>query len=156
MRKLTPDFDDLELTPKPLTQADWTDFLKTLQDISPNLAIPTDYRDFLFQYNGGTFKECISPNIDLGDLVASWFYCWDKDEEIALHTILEYSDEIEDGFLAFADDPSGNLFLINLNVEGNGEIYYCLHDNEFENGDNKKLIYHQFSDFINSLEIEQF
>ena len=108
----------------------------------------------MFENNGGSFVEYILKDTPAGDLVVSSFYPWDKDREISLNVVLENSEEINEGFLPFADDPGGNYYLLNLNHEGNGQVYYWLHDSEFENGDNKVLLFDTFANFLNSLQPE--
>lgn len=152
-RNLTID-TDLELIPKALTNEDWADFLSELQNINPEFFVPDDYKEFMYKYNGGSFLEYIVKDTIENDLVLNCFCSLDRNDEMSLHVVLEHSELIEDGFLAFADDPGGNEFLLNLNEQGNGEVYYWSHDGTFVNGKDRILIANNFSDLINGLEFE--
>lgn len=135
-----------------INEADWQALLK---HIKPECYFPEDYKEFLFKYNGGRFKECIIPKSLEGPLIVSLFYPYDEVAELSLNTLIEYSeDDIENGFFPIADDPGGNYYLLNINQEGNGEVYYWSHDSVFENGTDKILIFNSFTDFINTLEVD--
>ena len=151
IRKLTLDAQQSTMS---LTAEIWDNFAKAIKEIDPKLTIPDSYKEFMFENNGGSFVEYILKDTPAGDLVVSSFYPWDKDREISLNVVLENSEEINEGFLPFADDPGGNYYLLNLNHEGNGQVYYWLHDSEFENGDNKVLLFDTFAYFLNSLQPE--
>lgn len=154
IRELTFDVDDI---PVALTQSDWSDFVNAITKyMGENLVVPDGYKDFMFKYNGGSFDEYVLNNTPAGDIIVNYFNSWDKNEKTSLNTILENFNEsyFGYGFIPFADDPGGNCFLLNLNSDGNGEVYYWLHDGFFENGDNKILIFETFINFLNSLETE--
>ena len=151
IRKLTLDAQQSTIS---LTTEIWDNFAKVIEEIDANLTIPDSYKEFMFENNGGAFIEYILKDTPAGDLVVSSFYPWDKNREISLNVVLENSEEINEGFLPFADDPGGNYYLLNLNQEGNGQVYYWLHDSEFENGDNKVLLFDTFANFLNSLQPE--
>lgn len=151
IRKLTLDAQQSTIS---LTTEIWDNFAKVIEEIDANLTIPDSYKEFMFENNGGSFVEYILKDTPAGDLVVSSFYPWDKNREISLNVVLENSEEINAGFLPFADDPGGNYYLLNLNQEGNGQVYYWLHDSEFENGDDKVLLFDTFVNFLNSLQPE--
>lgn len=150
---LTIDTDTV-LTPKSLANEDQADFISEIHSINPKFTIPNDYKEFMFKYNGGSFLECMIKNTLEGDLILNWVCSWDRDDEMSLHVVLDHSELIKEGFLAFADDPGGNEFLLNLNEHSNGEVYYWSHDRNLVNGKNKILIANSFSDFLNRLDIE--
>ncbi|MDO4228705.1 MAG: SMI1/KNR4 family protein [Capnocytophaga sp.] len=144
--------------PVALTEKDWDDFVDMVAEyMGEGLIIPDSYKEFMFKYNGGSFSDYVLNGTSAGDTIVSWFYSWDKNKTSSLQVILENFDEDYSGygFLPFADDPGGNCYLLNLNPDGNGEVYYWLHDDEFENGDNKALIFNNFVDFLNALEPEE-
>ena len=150
IRNLTPDDTQVALTKK-----DWGDFVNMVAEyMGEGLIIPDSYKEFMFKYNGGSFEEYVLNDTPVGDIIVNRFESWDVNKKISLQVILENFDEdySDYGFLPFADDPGGNYYLLNLNVDGNGEVYYWLHDGEFEDGDSKALIFDSFIDFINALE----
>lgn len=152
LRDLT--FDDTEVS---LTSKDWDDFLNMVAEyMGEGLVIPDDYKEFMFKYNGGSFREYVLNDTAVGDVIVNNFDSWDNSKKISLQVILENFDEdyFGYGFFPFADDPGGNHYLLNLNADGNGEVYYWLHDGEFEDGDSKALIFDSFTDFLNALEPE--
>lgn len=152
IRNLTPDDTQVALTKK-----DWDNFVNMVAEyMGEGLIIPDSYKEFMFKYNGGSFEEYVLNDTPVGDIIVNRFESWDVNKKISLQVILENFDEdySDYGFLPFADDPGGNYYLLNLNADGNGEVYYWLHDGEFEDGDSKALIFDSFVDFLNTLEPE--
>ena len=117
--------------------------------------LPDDYKQFLFEYNGGLARY-------------NYFWVDDLDEELPLHVLYglgldknldlktwndEYVDDLCSNSIIIGHDPgSGLIVLINDNEDGG--IYYWDHTFNFEQSnedENTYKIADTFQDFINGL-----
>ncbi|MCM3225740.1 SMI1/KNR4 family protein [Terribacillus saccharophilus] len=130
----------------------------TLEDISRFeqkyiLTLSNQYKDFLLKYNGGYPQESsFKISEEEGESLVNKFYgIGDMKGNLAkVYDIIE--DEIPEGFLSIANDPSGKEILLGVNQEFNGKIYLWMHDIEPEDEmDNMFILADDFSEFINDL-----
>lgn len=120
-----------------------------------NIKLPEDYRDFLLQYNGGE----PSPNKnDKLDIVVSYILGMHNGEYYA--SLYKYIDvfkkKIPFGTFPIATDPFGNLFIMSLDKDGHGHIYFWDHEGEPEhqdghNTENCSFVAYSFTEFMAGL-----
>jgi SMI1 / KNR4 family (SUKH-1) len=128
---------------------------------SCGLACPSDYRAFLLKYNGGCFNEGYLPATPLGPLLVSYFSTLAPSKHRHIPTQMENLDEyIPAGFVPIADDPGGNLYLMDCDpdLERNGKVYFWNHesaepseDPELSNFNNITLLFDSFAAFLNAM-----
>lgn len=131
---------------------------------SHGLTCPSDYRSFLQKYNGGSFNEVYIPNTPLGPLFASYFSTLAPSKSRHIPTQIENLDEyIPTGFVPVAEDPGGNLYLLDCDqsLDRNGKVYFWNHENAEPSDDpvlssfnNITFIFDSFSEFLDSLRPE--
>ena len=130
--------------------------------------LPTDYKEFLLKYNGG------SPNFNAfeikgegGDTIDYFFgICHDKQSVMRTYDIFDntkcYKGRIPEKLLPIACDPFGNTICIGIKEKHYGKVYFWDHENEagarnpFDNTikpwwKNITLIANSFTDLLNSL-----
>lgn len=120
--------------------------------------LPGDYINFLMTFNGGR----PSPNlIKLEDtiFVVNDLLATVGDEKI-YNSIENYCDVYKNRTplktVPIGTNPGGDLFLIDLNIETFGKIYYWSHDEESDDDgsyffENITPLFNNFDEFINSL-----
>lgn len=138
---------------KPATSEEISDFEKEIKS-----DLPSDYKIFLMEYNGG------QPQPD------SFKFFSDRDDASSVDRFLSlgkeknsnllkyyniYRNRIPPGFIPIAHDAGGSLIIMELKVNDNG-IYFWDHEVEVDEGEspdvnNIYLISKSFSDFINNL-----
>ncbi|MFL9872420.1 SMI1/KNR4 family protein [Paraburkholderia megapolitana] len=128
---------------------------------SRGLACPADYRAFLQKYNGGCFNEGYLADTSLGPLLVSYFSTLAPSKNRHIPTQIENLDEyIPSGFVPIADDPGGNLYLLDCdrNSERNGKIYFWNHESAEPSEDpvlssfnNITLLFDSFADFLDAM-----
>lgn len=119
--------------------------------------LPSDYRHFLAEVNGGRPSPCDfeGPNGD-GSLV-NWFFTLNQEKPLDFipNVITVLNDRIPPGLLPIADDPFGNIVLLDVGAKSVGSIYFWEHENENFDGDawwdNISYIAPSFTDFVNGL-----
>lgn len=99
--------------------------------------LPDEYRAFLLQSNGGSFARHIVVlpdgggrtvlNYMLGTAGGSYDIMTDYDD-------LRSMDRIPVASLPIADDPGGNLFIVSLEQQTYGSIYFWDHEQEPSDG----------------------
>lgn len=128
--------------------------------------LPTDYKEFMLEANGGTPEEDLAFNYtdvttnksndtDLREL----FVLYEEEQNDAYDDILRiYNSMVAEKlippfFLPIGDDSGGNPICMNLSQEEYGSVWFC--DHELENKDNGFLatskIANSFTDFLNGL-----
>jgi hypothetical protein len=91
-----------------------------------------------------------------GSLV-NWFFTLNQDEQTYFIPLLVevYKERIPSNLLPIAEDPFGNLVLLDIGVKSYGAIYFWDHENENPDGDswrdNVSYIAPSFTDFVNGL-----
>lgn len=137
---------------KPCSIKDISNYEKQL-----NLVFSDEFKNFLLKYNGGyPYPDTFIINEEQGnDCVDLFFGIQDGDRFDLLNVYQKWKNRIIHGFIPIAEDPGGNLIL--LNCAGNDEgIYFW--DHEFEsledtppNMRNMSLISTSFEAFFNGL-----
>jgi hypothetical protein len=123
-----------------------------------NLILPDDYINFLLDINGGHID-----NIEIFGRVVSRFFAFSNPliKVCIINRLHVFEGRIPEGFFPVADDPFGNLFLMDVRkLPGNGTIYFWNHDLEGEEDeqpyfDNMAVLCESFSKFLDILEHEQ-
>jgi hypothetical protein len=126
-----------------------------------DLACPTDYADFLRRYNGGCFSEGLLAKTPLGPLLVSYFSTLAPSPRRYIPAMMEHLEEyIPAGFVPVADDPGGNLYLLDCGCdsERNGKVYFWDHeraspaeDPVLDSFDNLTLLFSSFTAFIDAM-----
>lgn len=136
----------------PLSASQMDDFERSL---AADEMLPAAYRDFLFRYNGGIFNECIVPHSKQGTLIASFFLHISSSDENSINRALPYfKNEVGRGMLPIASDPGGNYFLLCCRHDNFDGVFFWMHDRCDEDGNRIIKVSDHFSDFLNSLEID--
>ncbi len=89
------------------------------------ISLPCDYRNFLIKYNGG-----YTPNTMIKQRNVSCFIgIGDVGRTFDSHKTTEWYDIFKErGYLAIADTPSGDYFIIGIEGEQRGKIFFKYHD----------------------------
>jgi len=129
--------------------------------ISP---VPDEYRDFLIQNNGGEPKESTltfdAKKLGINGEELGYFYGIDTESENIIDTIDNLSHVLPKNLIPIVDTPGGNYFLLSVNPNTYGKIYYKDHEVEdsFDFDDSKNdlpesmvLVANLFSEFIDKL-----
>lgn len=122
--------------------------------------LPDDYKTFLLKYNGGR------PAHDVFDFYlykedassVNMLFSLGKEKFFNLYSFyINYKQRIPLGFIPIANDPGGNLILMNL-IDAKNGIYFWDHEfeadealNEIPSMSNMCLIKPSFNEFIDSL-----
>jgi hypothetical protein len=129
--------------------------------------IPADYLEFLQQANGGRFAANLVrlPADAGGDTVLNRVLPADraaKSNVYGDYELYRSMDRVPTACIAFADDPGGNAFLLSLEPESQGAIFFWDHENEpadggarFTDFPNAHRIAPSFAAFIGALEPDQ-
>ena len=138
---------------KPATSEEISDFEKEIKS-----GLPSDYKSFLMEYNGGqpqpdSFK--FFSDRDDASSVDRFLSLGKEKNSNLLKYYNNYRNRIPSGFIPIAHDAGGNLIIMELKVNDNG-IYFWDHELEVDEGEspdmnNVYLISKSFSDFINNL-----
>lgn len=122
------------------------------------LKLPTHYRDFLMQYNGGRPTPRAYPIEGLANNpfgVVQVFFGFDLDEETSnLTWIYEcFQGRISANLLPIACDDGGNLICLSLWGDDAGAVVYWDHENESSEPsyDNVCRIAGSFHEFLDGL-----
>jgi hypothetical protein len=120
-----------------------------------NRKLPEDYRSFLLESNGGVPR----PNLRqiTGKIVSCFLGMHNGPDYSSLYRAIEsYSGRLPYCSFPIASDPFGNLFIMSLEEDCYGYIYFWDHENESPVTDghyvkNCHFEAYSFSDFINEL-----
>jgi hypothetical protein len=95
--------------------------------------IPSDYRNFLLEKNGGIPNKTIISVPNIGEKVVQSFYALTNPVSTFTlsHLAKVYKNRLPSGMLPIADDPAGNIFITEL-IAGKdfGKIYFLDHEQE--------------------------
>ena len=141
--------------------------ISQIEDFEKNIGkkLPDDFKEFMLENNGGCpeeelftqnfnminpeTSEEITQSIDIAEFMSL------NDIEFEYDEIIDTGD-IPQGYLPFGYTSFDNLFLICLNQDNYGAIYYVNHD-FFDDSTGRFVISkicNSFSDFIESLVVE--
>ncbi len=128
------------------------------------LPIPDDYVGFLLKNNGGNPKEyAIKFNknkLEIGGEELGYFYGLGTETENIIDTLDNLQHILSKNLIPFADTPGGNLFLLSVEKNTYGNVFYKDHEIEdsFEFDDTNKtlpesmiLVANSFSEFQEKL-----
>ena len=129
------------------------------------LKLPEDYRSFLLEFNGGRPKPEIIDFIQNGDDQSDIVNYLGGIHNGEYWARLEWQidslkDRVPKGFIPIGDDPGGNAYLIGIDGETFGKIYFWDHENEAAleekepSFENMSLIASSFTEFLNKLRSE--
>ncbi|MGH6613467.1 SMI1/KNR4 family protein [Sphingomonas sp.] len=111
-------------------------------------SLPESYQAFLRQSDGGTFRDDIVA-IPGNDTVLNYMFStvgpdYDIFKE---YDNLRGMDRIPVQALPIADDPGGNLFLLSVEADSHGHVFFWDHEHEPEDGGSR------IADFPNMLDL---
>lgn len=113
--------------------------------------LPSDYRVFLRDTNGGVLQGALIRTIKPGDLLIDCMFGLDHKREFNLRFWLnEFGSELPEKSLIIGSDAGGG-FLLMCTAEGTEGIYYYDHSYLFSNSsdsENTYLIYSSFSELF--------
>lgn len=133
-----------------LSMPELTDF-----ELVNDIKLPTDYQEFLLKFNGGEPSPNENPSPET--VVRYILGMHNGDKFASLYRFIEiYAKRLPGGCMPIATDPFGNLFIMNLNAEDLGYIYFWDHEGEPEvqDGhyvDNCYFVAYSFTEFLNNL-----
>jgi hypothetical protein len=115
-----------------------------------DLEIPAPLRRQLLDQNGGAPREEALVSIqDNEDELMSFFGIGMPDRSSELAWVAKtFQARLPVGFLAFADDPGGNLFLIETAPESKHGVWFWDHEREGEGRAALSLVAPTFDDFL--------
>jgi hypothetical protein len=114
--------DDEDFEPSKVSDIDLKRAEKAL-----GVVFPPSYSEFLKRYDGGTFVECIYRGSQLGSLVVNSCFSLGGMNGDPLEEVVENMKEfLPPCSVAFADDPGGNLFF--LDVAKGGQVWFWDHE----------------------------
>lgn len=149
--------DELKVTASltPLDQETIEDFERNL-----DIVLPSSYRTFLLQYNGGHPQPNMFPiqgfYADTHGLL-EWFFCIAEGDVYDLVQNKQvYKNRAPSDLLPIGTDPGGNLICLGVKGKNYGKIYYWDHETEGEEGeqptyDNVYFVADSFDDLLQSL-----
>lgn len=115
--------------------------------------LPSAYADFLRQSNGGVFRaeliDIPGPEGESADVTVLNYMFSTNGPDYNLfeeYEALRKMDRIPVQALPIADDPSGNLFVLSLEEDSTGAVYFW--DHEREPGDGSRI-----ADFPNMVRV---
>jgi hypothetical protein len=96
-------------------------------------AVPESYWSFLSQSNGGRFRDNI-VTIPGDDTVLSYMYSTTARSYNIFddYEMLRGMDRIPVQALPIADDPAGNVFIVSVEPDTHGQIFFWDHEREPE------------------------
>ncbi|WP_289055996.1 SMI1/KNR4 family protein [Carboxylicivirga marina] len=133
-----------------LSKNDLTDFEAKL-----SISLPSDYRDFLIENNGGCPKPSTNkiPETDVQCIygIHEGDYWANLIEHIDM-----FKERIPSNTIPIANDSGGNLFLLSLRQDSKGEVWFWDHEEEAEESgheyfENITKAADSFNNFIDNL-----
>lgn len=126
--------------------------LKKFEKIK-QLEIPNELQEFWIKYNAIYLKN----NIYLSDgnkYYLDRFYPFDKNYELSFQYVYEnLKDYLQDSYLAFANDCGDWQYVISINTDSYGCIFFCRMDDMIP--DSLVKIANNFEEFIDGLQAEE-
>lgn len=97
------------------------------------VTLPSDYREFLLNYNGGVPHKLYFTVSDYGDSILDELFGLEIGGVNDLYIqFTDYNGRIPEAFLPIGRDQVGNLILLGLEGKYKGRIYFWWHENESE------------------------
>lgn len=115
---------------------------------------PEDYIKFLQKYNGAEFEECVMDIKYNGIRIVGiqGIFGVGLDEYSDLVKVYQQVGEyLPQGYVAIAEESGGDMFCINLNSKGYGNVHYWMHE-ENEPHDELLKIAETFTEFLHLME----
>ena len=126
------------------------------------ISLPSDYRQFLFSYNGGGRPDpCLFPiagNTADDHGIVEWLYVINVEDQFDLVDVIEvYEERLPPELLPIAEDPGGNLICLSVSGPNRGKVYFWDHEGEGKSGEastysNVYYVADSFQAFIDSLD----
>ena len=119
------------------------------------IKLPEDYKNFLLTHNGGVPFPNNNPNPSTP--VAYIFGMHNGEYYASLYKHIDmFSKRLPFDTFPIASDPFGNLFIMSLNPEGLGNVYFWDHEGEPTNQDghytdNTSFVAISFTEFLDNL-----
>ncbi len=115
-----------------------------------NLNLPEQYKEFLIKYNVIDIQETLFKKNNR-EFWIDTFFPFDNNDYLSLQNIYQnLSEFLENKYFAIANDPGGWKYVISLQNEDYGKIFFCRLDEDIENS--LTLIAENFEEFIDGLE----
>ncbi len=96
-----------------------------------NIRMPRDYKQFLLNINGGAPDKYWVPFEDDGDYISHFYGIHDGDNWLKLeHAVKDFAEAEPIRFIPVAISNGGNYFIMRINGENRGKIYFWDHDEE--------------------------
>ena len=120
-----------------------------------NIKLPSDYKDFLLEFNGGKPKP--NEHEHSGYVVTYILGMHNGNYYASLYKHIDmFKSRLPFSSFPIATDPFGNLFIMSLHPEGHGHIYFWEHEGEPEYQDghfveNCTFVAYSFTEFIKNL-----
>ncbi|UYZ63417.1 SMI1/KNR4 family protein [Hymenobacter weizhouensis] len=135
----------------PVNPADIAEFEETNE-----ITLPSDYKDFLLQHNGG---RPLYSKVAGTDVEVKWLYSMIEEPAWAsLFNALDvYEGRIPSWYMPIGTDSGGNLYIMSLYKKNKGVIAFWRHEEEAEeNGsdyfENLTHIADSFTEFVHLLQ----
>lgn len=124
-------------------------------EVKFSILLPTDYKDFLLEHNGG----CPKPNTNrFPETDVQWIYGIHQYDYWAnlIEHIDMFKERIPSDTIPIANDSGGNLFLLSLRNDSKGEVWFWNHEEEAEENGHEYLenitkVSDSFNSFIDNL-----
>jgi hypothetical protein len=112
--------------------------------------LPEDLKQFLQSFNPKQTVERLITKNDNEYVIYNWLPLSSK-ADISIQNTFEWTKELLLGrYLAFALDAGDWLFVISINKEDYGKVFFCRPDYELRDG--LTLLANTFTEFLNGLE----
>ena len=125
--------------------------------------IPDDYAQFLIKYNGGSPIECMidfdGNKLNISGNSIGYFFGLKRKSDL-INKLENMSHILPELALPIADTPGGNYFILSLNNNTYGKVFYKDHEIEdsfdFKDDENNLpesmvLVANSFSEFLDKL-----
>jgi SMI1/KNR4 family protein SUKH-1 len=133
----------------------------TSLEVVLNATLPSSYRSFLTDANGGrlldwSYFELAGRRLGVREIFAiDDAACSFTQLERAMQT---YRDRVPAHFVPIADDHAGNLWCLHLSGTAAGSIWFWEHEFEADDGveptlDNMVLVAGDFASFLNGIQV---
>jgi len=135
----------------PLTVKDITNVENQL-----GISFPSDYRNFLLEFNGGKPTPNAFPlhnnPMDTHALL-EWFYCISKGNPYdILRNMQIMKGRIPKNLITIGEDPGGNLICMSVDGDRTGNIFFWDHEGESDQESSESNLYYVAENFDALLE----
>jgi len=98
---------------------------------SHGVTLPPEYRDFLLKSNGGRPADNLVNVPDFDEAAVNHFFGLQRGDMYDLRSEgARIEGRIPPGTIAIGDDPGGNLFLLSVDGDSNGAVFFWDHEDE--------------------------